>query len=305
MNLRARKYAICLFAIPALLFVAAPASAVDALQAFASARLVENQQHDGDSFYVVADDQQILVRLYFVDCPEATTSATSDAARVREQARYFGLPDATRVVHFGKEAGKFVSQVLAKPFTLHTAFAASPGRSTARRVYGFITTADGNDLATLLVQNGYARTYGIGRETPQGVSRDEMVGRLHDLEVAAMMKRTGIWAESDPDRIAELRASQRHEAQELKDLQKRTTAAETPAGPIDLNAATLDQLQTVKGIGPTLAARIVAARPFKSVDELMKVKGVGDKRLEQFRPHFFVLEDKPKAEDEKKEGAPK
>ena len=305
MNLRARKNAVCLFAIPGLLLVAVPASAIDALQSFASARLVENRQHDGDSFYVDVGDRQILVRLYFVDCPEATTSATSDAARVREQARYFGLPDATRVVHFGKEAGKFVSQVLAKPFTLHTAFATSPGRSTERRVYGFITTADGGDLATLLVQNGYARTYGIGRETPQGVSRDEMIGRLRDLEVAAMMKHAGIWAESDPDRIAELRTSQRHETQELEDLQKRTTAAETPAGPIDLNAATLEQLQSVKGIGPTLAARIVAARPFKSVDELMKVKGVGDKRLEQFRPYFVVREEKPKAEDEKKEYAPK
>ena len=59
----------------------------------------------------------------------------------------------------------------------------------------------------------------------------------------------------------------------------------------------------MKGIGPTLAARIVAARPFKSVDELIKVSGVGDTRLEKFRPYFVVREEKPKAEDEKKDGA--
>jgi competence ComEA-like helix-hairpin-helix protein len=132
-----------------------------------------------------------------------------------------------------------------------------------------------------------------------------MVGRLRDLEVAAMMKRTGIWAESDPNHIAELRGSQRHEDQELKELQERTTAAETPAGPIDLNTATLEQLQSVKGVGPTLAARIVAARPFKSVDELKKVKGVGSKKLEQFRSHFVVPEEKPKADEQEQEGAPK
>ncbi len=267
---------------------------------------MENQPHDGDSFYVDTGDKQILVRLYFVDCPETSMAATSDARRVREQARYFGLPDATRVIHFGREARKFLEQALAKPFTLHTAFANALGRSTERRVYGFVTTADGNDLATLLVQHGYARTYGTGRATPQKVSRDEMAGRLRDLEIAAVLKRAGIWAESDPDRIAELRGSQRHEEQELKELQERTTAAETPAGPIDLNNATLEQLQAVKGIGRVLAARIVAARPFRSVDDLKKVKGIGRKKLEQFRPHFVVCEENnPKTGGPMQKGAPK
>lgn len=267
---------------------------------------MENQPHDGDSFYVDTADKQIHVRLYFADGPETSMAATSDAQHVREQARYFGLPDATRVIHFGREAQKFLAQALAKPFTLHTAFATAPGRSTGGRVYGFVTTADGNDLATLLVQHGYARTYGIGRETPQKVSRDEMAGRLRDLEVAAMLKRAGIWAESDPDRVAELRGSQRHEEQELKEFQKRTTAAETPAGPIDLNTATLEQLQTVKGIGPALAARIVAARPFKSLDDMKNVRGIGRKKLEQFRPHFVVGEENnPKTGGQMQKGAPK
>jgi competence protein ComEA len=287
----ARKVIRCLSAIPCLLGFAALTSSADDLQSFFSARLAQNQPHDGDSFYVDVGDQQILVRLYFVDCPEISTGTTSDAERVQEQARYFGLSDATRVIHFGKEAGKFVAEALAKPFTLHTAFATAPGRSTQRRVYGFITTADGNDLSTLLVQHGYARTYGTGRATPQGVSREEMFGRLRDLEVAAVLKRAGIWAESDSERIAELRASQRHENQELKQLQERVAAAQTPAGPIDLNTATREQLQSVKGIGPVLAGRIIATRPFKSIEDLKKVAGIGRKRFEQLRPHFVVREE--------------
>jgi len=48
-----------------------------------------------------------------------------------------------------------------------------------------------------------------------------MVERLRDFEVSAMLKRAGIWSESDPDRIAELRAKQRSEDQELKELQNQ------------------------------------------------------------------------------------
>jgi hypothetical protein len=39
--------------------------------------------------------------------------------------------------------------------------------------------------------------------------------------------------------------------------------------PLDLNRATVEQLQSLPGIGPGLAARLVAARPFRSVGEVM------------------------------------
>jgi len=290
------------------LCLAALASFADTLQSFASARLVGNQPHEGDIFLVEAGGKHVLMRLYFVDCPETSTATSTDARRVREQARYFGLPDARRVVHFGKEAEKFVAGLLAKPFTLHSAFATAPGRSTQPRVYGFITTAEGNDLATLLVQNGYARTQGLGRATPQGVSRNVMVRRLRDLELAAALRRAGIWAESDPERVAELRASQRQENHELKQRQTQKTggAADSPTKSIDLNAATLEELQSVKGIGRVTAERIIAARPFTSVEDLKRVKGIGDKKLEQFRPHFSVSKvNEPKPGGHKSDTAPK
>ena len=63
-------------------------------------------------------------------------------------------------------------------------------------------------MASLLVKNGFGRTRGIGRKTPDGVSRNEMIERLRDLEISAMLKRVGIWSESNSDRIAELRAKQ-------------------------------------------------------------------------------------------------
>ena len=62
------------------------------------------------------------------------------------------------------------------------------------------------------------------------------------------------------------------------------TEADTPDGPLDLNSATLEQLDTLPGIGPTIAQRIldyrVAYGPFTSVAELLNVSGIGEKRLE-------------------------
>ncbi len=224
------------------------------------------------------------MRLYFVDCPETSIGSKSDARRLREQIRYFGLLNADRAIYFGNEAKKFVDRILSKPFTLYTAFASALGRSAKGRVYGFIVTADESDLASQLVKNGFARAYGFGRKTPNGIHRDEMMERLRDLEASAMLKRIGIWSESDPDRITDTRAKQRSEDQELEELVKPKLFE----GTLDLNTATEEELQTIKGIGPVLAARIIAGRPYKTVDDLLKVKGIGPKRLEKFRRYFVV-----------------
>jgi competence protein ComEA len=264
-----------------------PSYAAD-LQRFYNAQLINNPANDGDSFLVKANGKSFHVRLYFVDCPETSISSNSDAQRVREQTRYFGLSDAARTIHFGNEAKTFVERILAKPFTVYTAFVSALGRSAKGRIYGFIITSDGNDLASLLVKNGFARTHGVGRETPNVITHNEMVQRLRDLETSAMIKRIGIWSESDPDRIAELRAKQRSEERELQELQNQVKKVKSPQGLLDLNTATEKELQSIKGIGPVLAARIIAGHPYKSVDDLLKVKGIGQKKLEKIRPYFVV-----------------
>ena len=258
------------------------------LQMFSNGRLINDPANDGDSFLVEANGKSFHVRLYFVDCPETLIAFTGDAQKVREQTRYFGLSDAKRTIHFGNEAKTFVDHALVKPFTVHTAFASALGRSSKGRVYGFITTADGNDLASLLVKNGFARTYGMGRETFDGVSRDEMVKRLRDFEISAMLKRVGVWSESDPDRIAELRSKQRSEDRELQELRDQVTKAKSPQGLVNLNTASEKELQSIKGIGPVLAKRIIAGRPYRTVDDLLKVKGISTKKLETIRPYFVV-----------------
>lgn len=259
------------------------------LQMFSNARLINDPANDGDSFLVETEGKHFyIIRLYFVDCPETSTSSMSDAERVREQTRYFGLSDVTRTIHFGNEAKTFIEHALLKPFTVHTAFASALGRSSKGRVYGFITTADGNDLASLLVKNGLARTHGVDRQTPDGISGDETVEGLRVFEISAMLKRVGIWSESDPDRIAELRAKQRSEDQELKDLQSQVKTPHLTQSVLDLNTASKQELQSIKGIGPVLAEKIIAGRPYTAVDELLEVNGIGQKIFENIRPYFAV-----------------
>ena len=65
-----------------------------------------------------------------------------------------------------------------------------------------------------------------------------------------------------------------------------TPAATGVATKLDVNAATLSELDSLPGVGPVLAGRIIAARPFKSADDLRHVKGIGAKKYEKIRPHF-------------------
>jgi len=64
-------------------------------------------------------------------------------------------------------------------------------------------------------------------------------------------------------------------------------AAGAPQGPVNLNTATLADLDTLPGVGPVLAQRILDAREaqggFTSVGDLRKVDGIGDSRYEQLK----------------------
>jgi len=71
----------------------------------------------------------------------------------------------------------------------------------------------------------------------------------------------------------------------------RSSKIADPTERIHLNQASAAELQRLPGIGPAMSARIIAARgqqPFKSVDELRRVPGIGAKTLEKLRPFITV-----------------
>jgi len=70
------------------------------------------------------------------------------------------------------------------------------------------------------------------------------------------------------------------------------TAGSPRASPIDLNKATAQELDSLPGVGPATAASIISHRekegPFRSVDDLLDVRGIGEAKLESMRDLVVV-----------------
>jgi len=70
------------------------------------------------------------------------------------------------------------------------------------------------------------------------------------------------------------------------------TKKHPPAKPIDLNTATLSQLEELPGVGPVTAKAILDFRaksgPFKRVDDLLSVHRISQKKLDKLRPYVTV-----------------
>jgi len=70
------------------------------------------------------------------------------------------------------------------------------------------------------------------------------------------------------------------------------TAEATLPGPVDLNAAPIERLEELPGVGPVRAKAIAALRAerggFRSVDELIDVRGIGPVTLERIRTQAVI-----------------
>jgi competence protein ComEA len=263
-----------------------------------NSQLVPNKANDGDSFHVRANETEYLVRLYFVDAPE---TASVGPARLIEQAEYFGV-SVPQIIEIGLDAKKFVDAKLSESFTVVTRMAEGLGRSKIQRVYGLVRTKDG-DLGEQLVANGLARIHGVHSAIPDGSTGQDEIQKLEQLEQAAKQKKLGGWAISGqplkgssatPGRFADASnspfvtpAPNPATANGSPVDGNKSHAKGTPElGRIDVNTATEKELTTVPGIGHVMAARIIAARPFRSADDLKRVSGIGDKKYAQIRPYF-------------------
>ena len=276
--------------VPTLLCASALAQALEKIPACS---VVPTTWGDGDSFLIQTKGGiQHTVRLYGVDCIEMHVTDETDARRLRAQRRYFGVsevggsPQAS--IALAKETGKLAAaetaRALSQPFTIHTSFADARGDAKFKRIYAFVTTADGEDLGERLVRLGLARAFGVYRETPDGKHYDVYREKLRDLELRASKKENGIWAKTDWDKLPSERALQRDEEAELS-LAKGSKKI-SPAAVFDVNSADRDQLLSIPGVGEVMANRIIQGRPYTTSDDLGKVEGIGPKTLESLRKHL-------------------
>ena len=69
---------------------------------------------------------------------------------------------------------------------------------------------------------------------------------------------------------------------------EKSTETKSAKAKININTASSTSLQTLPGVGPTVADAIIAARPFKNIAELKDVRGIGDSRYAEISPLVTV-----------------
>lgn len=276
-------------------------------------RLIGNPANDGDSFHVSAGNKEYLFRLYFVDAPETDAMIPG---RLVEQGKYFGIT-VPQAIEVGRAAKEFTEERLSQPFMVFTHMADAMGSSRIPRVYAFVQTNEG-DLGEQLVRNGLARPYGF-KAAPPGLQSSRIeLEKLQQFENEARQDKIGAWGVNDgrlnvhaqtpsafSSFVPEVKNRPRSPRADSSAVPSsipqpvastppsssiKTTKShakkETPLGEVDINTATEKELTTVPGIGYVMAARIIAARPFRSADDLKRVSGIGDKKYSQIRPYF-------------------
>jgi DNA uptake protein ComE-like DNA-binding protein len=250
-------------------------------------RLIPNPANDGDSFHVRAGRKEFIFRLYFVDTPETDASLPE---RVAEQAKYFRV-SVPQTLQIGAEAERFTRDKLSRPFTVETCQEDARGRSRLPRYFAFVEMGS-EDLAETLVRNGLARVSGAPGHPPDRAAPATEKRKLEQLERNAKSQKLGGWgveagrlntrATTSPSGSPPAGA----DSFEAFFHPKKLESAPNPGAKLDVNSASVEALQALPGIGPVLAERIIAARPFQSADELQRVQGIGAKKYGLLRPFF-------------------
>lgn len=183
------------------------------------------------------------------------------------------------------------SVVLGLAFALATApaMAAKPAKTPTSKVEMAVQKVDINNASAKELQ----ALPGVGEATAQKIIKGRPYASVADLAKAGVSKSTidkitpmviaGATKVTATSAKGETKTTK---AKEAKTQEMAETAAKGGAL-IDLNTASEKELDALPGVGKATAGKIIAGRPYASVDDLAKA-GVGPKALEKLRPLVTV-----------------
>jgi competence protein ComEA len=176
-----------------------------------------------------------------------------------------------------------VALLLLRPAGADPALEASLPRATASGAPASASSASAAASVVVVQAAGAVMQPGIYRLGP-GARVDDLVHAAGGLALDADPDRVNLAALlSDGQKIYVPRVGEAVPADATAGGDAQSSAAQ----PIDLNTASIAQLDTLPGIGPATAQAIIDYRSqhgrFRSVDELLNVRGIGPSRLDQLR----------------------
>lgn len=145
--------------------------------------------------------------------------------------------------------------------------------------------------------------------------------KIYFVEVQGVVPRPGIYSFTRPPNLAEVWTLAERPGQPAESKQALVSGSSISVGAdgsfnigrmagaqlmvlglaLDLNRATAEDLQAVPGIGPALARRIITYReghgPFTRVEDLLEVKGIGEKSLAKIQHYLAIGSDSSGVDD--------